>query len=103
MLIRIVRMTFNPEKIQDFKSLFDEVKPRIQNSPRCIHVEHYVLIRQNQMCFILIANVFYTYSKWKDEEALEAYRTSDFFEATWKRTKVLFEEKTEAYSLLSLT
>lgn len=94
MLIRIVRMTFKPNKIVDFKLLFEEVQPKIQNFPGCNHVE--LCADTND------PNVFYTYSKWDDEAALEAYRTSDFFDDTWAKTKSLFGGKPEAYSLMSL-
>lgn len=93
MLIRIVRMTFKSNKVQEFKLLFEEVKPKIQNFPGCLHVE--LCSDPND------ENVFSTFSKWADEEALEAYRSSSLFVETWKRTKVLFDGKAEAYSLLS--
>ncbi|MCP4460350.1 MAG: antibiotic biosynthesis monooxygenase [Cytophagales bacterium] len=93
MLIRIVRMTFDQSKVEEFKLLFDEVQTKIQNFPGCQHVE---------LCAdVSDSSVFYTFSKWDSEEALEAYRTSDFFDDTWVRTKVLFDGKAEAYSLLS--
>ena len=93
MLIRIVRMTFDPSKVDQFKPLFEEVRPKIQNFPGCKHVE---------LCADASdASVFYTFSKWDSEEALEAYRKSDFFDDTWARTKVLFAGKPEAYSLIT--
>jgi len=93
MLLRVVRMTFNPQKVSNFKSLFDEVKPKIQNFPGCRHVE---------LCSDATnPYVFYTFSKWEDERSLEAYRTSDLFQHTWTRTKVLFDDKPLAFSLLS--
>lgn len=93
MLIRIVRMTFKPNKIQDFNLLFEEVQHKIQKFPGCNHVE--LCADANE------SNVFYTFSKWDNKEALEIYRTSDFFADTWTRTKALFNGKPEAYSLLS--
>ena len=93
MLFRIVRMTFNPQKVSDFKSLFKKVQPKIQNFPGCQHVE---------LCKDATeSNVFYTFSKWDNEQALEAYRTSRLFEDTWMKTKALFEGKPMAYSLLT--
>ncbi len=86
-------MTFEPQKIEEFKRLFEEVQPKIQNFPGCHHVELCADAKN--------LNVFYTFSKWHDENALESYRTSDFFENTWKRTKILFDGKAEAYSLLT--
>jgi autoinducer 2-degrading protein len=93
MLIRIVRMSFKSDKVSDFKLLFEEVEPKIQNFPGCLHVE---LCNDPED-----ENVFSTFSKWEDEEALEDYRSSVLFAQTWKRTKVFFDKKAQAYSLIS--
>lgn len=94
MLIRIVRMEFDPAKVEDFKILFEEVKGKIAGFPGCHHVE----LRVDAS----LDNVFYTFSKWENEEALEAYRVSDLFVETWKRTKILFNGKPLAYSLMTV-
>ena len=44
-------------------------------------------------------NIFFTYSFWKNEAALEAYRNSELFKNTWAKTKVLFNEKPQAWSV----
>ncbi|MBL7795100.1 MAG: antibiotic biosynthesis monooxygenase, partial [Saprospiraceae bacterium] len=41
-------------------------------------------------------------SIWDDEAALERYRESELFQATWERTKALFAEKAEAWSVTVL-
>jgi quinol monooxygenase YgiN len=92
MLIRIVRMEFEPSKVADFKELFEEVKGKIITFPGCHHVE----LRKDAS----LSNVFYTFSKWENEGALEAYRISELFTATWIRTKALFNGKPLAYSLI---
>ena len=93
MLIRIVKMSFDPEKIEDFKALFAEVQPVIKDFSGCHHVE---------MCIDAKSpNIMYTFSKWEDEADLENYRSSEFFESTWAKTKVLFNGKPEAYSLIT--
>ena len=94
MLIRIVRMEFDPAKVNDFKILFDAVKGKIAGFPGCQHVELRIDASSS--------NVFYTFSKWENEDALEAYRVSELFTETWKRTKVLFNGKPLAYSLLDV-
>jgi quinol monooxygenase YgiN len=91
MLIRIVRMEFEPSKVADFKELFEEVKGKIAAFPGCHHVE----LRVDAT----LSNVYYTFSKWENEDALEAYRISGLFTATWIRTKALFNGKPLAYSL----
>ncbi len=90
MLVRIVRMNFKREHMDDFLKLFQEVSPTIRNFKGCNHLE---LLRDYNE-----DNIFVTYSYWEDEEALEGYRTSDFFKDTWAKTKVLFGEKPQAFS-----
>jgi heme-degrading monooxygenase HmoA len=43
--------------------------------------------------------MLFTLSIWDDETALEAYRQSELFQTTWAKTKVLFAEKAEAWSV----
>ena len=94
MLIRIVRMEFAPDKVDDIKKLFEEVKVKIAGFPGCYHVE---------LCAdATFPNVFYTYSKWQNEAALNAYRSSAFFDDTWTRTKALFSGRPLAYSMLEM-
>jgi hypothetical protein len=44
-------------------------------------------------------NRFFTYSIWSDETALENYRHSEVFKGIWAKTKILFNEKPEAWSM----
>jgi heme-degrading monooxygenase HmoA len=46
--------------------------------------------------------VYFTISQWESEEALNNYRHSEFFKQTWVKTKALFQERAEAYSLSSI-
>ena len=92
MLKRIVRMEFDPEKVKDFLTLFEEVKDRIAAQSGCSHVE---------LCKDAgLDNVYFTFSIWDKEEDLENYRQSDLFEETWARTKLLFCAKPQAFSLV---
>ncbi len=92
MLVRIVRMEFQPDKVEEFLHFFNAKKPLISNFEGCLHLE---LCRDNSL-----PHVYYTLSHWTSEEALNAYRSSDFFEETWKHTKKLFGKKALAYSLI---
>ncbi|MCB0578322.1 MAG: antibiotic biosynthesis monooxygenase [Phaeodactylibacter sp.] len=92
MIKRIVKLTFDPRRTGDFLALFRESKPRILGFPGCRHVE---LLRCTDP-----DNVFFTYSFWEDAAALEAYRTSDLFRSTWSRTKPLFADKPQAWSVV---
>jgi heme-degrading monooxygenase HmoA len=46
--------------------------------------------------------VLFTFSIWDSEAALENYRQSDLFRDTWAKTKALFAEKAEAWSMVMM-
>ncbi len=94
MLVRVVKMTFREENIETFKQLFEERKSAIRNFGGCTYLE----LWQDR----LHPTIFFTYSHWIHAEALESYRTSPFFAATWQLTKVLFAVKPEAWSVNQL-
>ena len=91
MITRVVKMTFKKESAEEFIQLFRENKEIIRNFEGCHTVS---LFRENGD-----SNTFFTISLWKDTGALESYRSSDFFRKTWTRTKALFSERAEAWSL----
>lgn len=90
-LKRIVKMSFKPEQVSSFLKVFNTNKRAIRTFPGCLHLELWQ--DKNQ------TNVFFTYSFWENEAALEAYRHSDLFQNTWAKTKVLFNEKPSAWSV----
>jgi len=90
MLIRLVKMTFAPEKVADFETLFEATKEQIRNFEGCLHLE---LLND-----IDTPNIFFTYSHWRSVEDLNRYRDSALFADVWPRTKVLFAAKPEAWS-----
>lgn len=94
MITRIVRMTFIPEKVDEFLSLFANTRHLIVAFDGCRQLE---LLRP-----VDNSSVFYTISRWNDEAALENYRNSKLFRTTWSKTKVLFAEKPEAISLMGM-
>lgn len=89
-LIRIVRMTFRSEEIENFRKVFDENKGHIRAFPGCNYLELHQDIDQ--------PDILSTYSLWDSPEALENYRHSDLFRTVWAKTKVLFADKPEAFS-----
>ncbi|KVV15163.1 putative quinol monooxygenase [Flavobacterium sp. TMP13] len=98
MLVRIVKMSFEEEKIPDFLANFESVKEKIRNAPGNCFLELYQ-DKNNK-------NIFFTYSYWETEADLENYRQSELFKSVWSFTKKLFNEKPEAWSvdkLVSLT
>jgi len=93
-MIRIVKMTFAPEKVHEFLVNFEEVKHKIRAFEGVEHLE--LLQDKNEK------NTYFTYSIWKDETYLEKYRNSDLFKSIWTVTKPLFIEKAAAWSVDSL-
>ena len=91
MLIRIVRMTFKPEEVDNFLQLFEESKDRIRHFEGCHHLE---LLKDYST-----ENILTTYSHWESEEALNHYRYSDLFKEVWANTKSKFADKPIAFSL----
>lgn len=90
-MIRIVKMTFREEEIENFKSVFASRRDQIASFPGCQGVQ--LLQDQND------PRVFFTYSTWQGPDELEKYRQSDLFRDTWKATKKLFAEKPAAWSV----
>ena len=93
-ITRIVRLCFNSEGVDTFKAIFEESAPKIRSFPGCIEVR--------LMQDATIADVYYTVSRWQSHDDLEAYRNSALFKSTWARTRVLFREKAQAYSLKAI-
>lgn len=83
-------MTFRPDSVEEFLSIFAASKSKIRHFEGCNHLE---LWRDADH-----PNVFTTYSHWASAEALENYRYSDLFIEVWAATRVLFEEKAVAWS-----
>jgi heme-degrading monooxygenase HmoA len=90
MIIRTVRMTFEPDKVSEFLTIFNHSKSKIRHFEGCKHLE---LWQSTET-----PNVFTTYSHWQTAADLENYRHSELFRATWAKTRVLFAEKPMAFS-----
>jgi len=91
MFVRIVKMGFHDNKVNDFLANFNSVQQDIRNFPGNLFLELY-RDKTNP-------SVFFTYSYWESEDHLEAYRASALFCNTWAVTKPLFNIKPEAWSL----
>ena len=90
MITRIVKMTFSPEKVEEFLFVFNQKKALIAGFEGCEYLE---LVRDKDN-----KNIFFTISRWKEEIYLEKYRSSELFQQTWSKTKVLFSDKPQAWS-----
>lgn len=91
MIIRIVKMTFQPDEVVNFLKIFNSSKQYIRNMEGCTHLE---LLND-----INTPNIFFTYSHWLTENDLNNYRKSELFKSVWGKTKILFCAKPEAWSV----
>lgn len=89
-MIRIVKMSFDISKRDEFLEVFDLIKNEIRSFPGCSFV--HLLEDQNEQ------GVFFTYSSWESTDALSAYRSSTFFQQTWQKIKPWFKAKPQAWS-----
>ena len=94
MIKRIVKLGFKPNHIEDFKTIFKNSKLKIRGFEGCQYLE----LWQSKDD----PSVFFTYSFWDNEEALNNYRHSAFFKEVWAKTKILFNQKPEAWSVNSV-
>lgn len=91
MIVRIVRLTIQPEKSEEFLNHFNRIKNRIAGFDGCSLLELHTELHH--------PNVFFTLSYWESEAHLKNYQQSDFFKETWSTVKPLFQSKAEAWSL----
>ena len=73
MFVRIVKMSFEPSKIDGFLEFFETKKQLIRGFEGCELLELY---RDKTN-----TNIFFTYSYWNTEADLENYRNSDLFKS----------------------
>lgn len=92
MITRLVKLTLQPSKIDDFTSLFRSTRDSIRSFPGCSGVQLFRDLKN--------ADIVFTYSTWDSAESLEAYRSSDLFRNTWEKAKACFSEPAEAWSLV---
>ncbi|TCC90572.1 antibiotic biosynthesis monooxygenase [Pedobacter frigiditerrae] len=92
MLVRIVKMHFAPAYVDEFKTLFNNIKLLISNFEGCKDVK----LLQHETD----ETIFFTISKWQGADDLENYRKSNLFIETWAKVKPNFSSKAEAWSLL---
>jgi quinol monooxygenase YgiN len=91
MIKRIVKMSFHAQHISTFKSIFESNWKHIKHFEGCEHVE--LLQDENE------PGVFFTYSLWHNQDALDKYRDSELFKRVWGSTKILFNAKPQAWSV----
>ena len=94
MITRIVRMHFRPGERDAFLDIFNASKHLIRQFDGCQHLRLYTEAGN--------PDVFFTFSVWTSAEHLDAYRNSELFRSTWAKTKALFADKPQAWSMSQL-
>jgi (4S)-4-hydroxy-5-phosphonooxypentane-2,3-dione isomerase len=91
MIIRIVKMTFQTERVNDFLALFELVKIGIRSFEGCQQLELWHDKKDER--------IFFTYSIWNSQDDLDQYRFSELFKNTWATAQKSFAEKPEVHSI----
>lgn len=84
-------MSFENDKTDEFLENFNLNKDKIRNFEGCNSLK---LLRDKNN-----PNIFFTYSYWQSENYLNSYRKSELFKSVWGKTKILFNNKPEAWSV----
>jgi quinol monooxygenase YgiN len=95
MIKRIVKMSFDPARVNEFKAVYRQNWTKIKSFEGCEHVE--LLQAETEK------NIFFTFSIWLSEEHLDLYRNSDLFKTIWASTKILFNDKPHAWTVMEIT
>ena len=91
MIIRIVKLQFQENRINEFLDFFETVKFQINSFPGCQGMK---LLHD-----IKTPTIVMTYSHWDNEAALNAYRDSELFGSVWPKIKPWFDARPEAWSV----
>lgn len=84
-------MGFYKQNVEGFLQNFEDTKTNIRAFEGCEFLELYR--DKNDPC------IFFTYSYWESEAALENYKKSDLFNTIWGKVKPLFSIRPEAWSV----
>lgn len=87
-------MGFYKQNVEVFLENFNNTKTNIRTFEGCTFLQLY---RDKKD-----PSIFFTYSHWESEEALENYRKSELFKTVWSKVKPLFSIRPEAWSVDAL-
>lgn len=91
MIIRIVKLQFQEDKIDTFLTFFEGIKHLVNGFPGCEGMKLLQVIEH--------PTTVMTYSHWQSPDDLENYRTSETFGQIWPTIKPWFAAKPEAWSV----
>ena len=95
MVTRIVKMSFDKSNAALFLEIFNEHREQIRAAEGCTYLELWQTEEND-------STLFFTHSKWENEEHLNNYRHSDIFKIVWPKTKELFNASPQAWTVNSL-
>ncbi|GIV95804.1 MAG: hypothetical protein KatS3mg057_0461 [Herpetosiphonaceae bacterium] len=90
MIWRLVQLKFQPDRVDEFLAIWQEVHTTIRRQPGCLSL---MLLRDTSD-----PAAFATWSCWTDRRALQIYRRSNFFGEFWPQVKTLLREPAQAVS-----
>lgn len=90
MIVRVVRLHFQPEHADRAAEYVTDVAPKVRRMPGCTHLE---ILRD-----VHRPSRFTTYSHWDSEADLNTYRYSPVFKTFWGKVKPLFSQPANAWS-----
>jgi quinol monooxygenase YgiN len=93
MITRIVRMTFQKGKTEEFLHIFHSSCEKIRGSEGCTELKLYRDVDD--------PDIYITYSIWESVKHLNNYRNSELFKETWANVKPLFAAKPDAFSMVT--
>ena len=91
MIKRIVLLNFKEDKRDAFLAIFKSHSENIKKFPQCKQLD---LLEDKKDI-----SLFFTFSTWTSEEALENYRSSEYFRDIWGKIKPWFSEKPKAWTV----
>ena len=90
MIVRIVKLVIEQDKLDLFLKEFEKNKFKISNFEGCQGMKLLQDVEQ--------PNSIMTYSHWDSNEALQGYRDSKLFTSVWDKVKPHFMERPKAWS-----
>ena len=95
MVTRIVKMSFDKSNAALFLDIFNEHREQIRASEGCTFLELWHTEEND-------STLFFTHSRWENEDHLNNYRDSDIFKIVWPKTKALFNASPQAWTVNNL-
>lgn len=90
MIVRLVKLYFRKEEIENAKMVFAGISEKVRAQPGCSFLEINQTLHK--------PHIFFTHSHWISEEDLNNYRHSEYFKEVWGSLKPLFGQPAEAWS-----